>query len=168
MVCSIGSCSVPASTRWRSAPSSCASSRTLTDLAKARTDEALFPPDVTELLQELFGRLAEAIESFAVLVTTQLAADADAAEERLADALARSRATRDLVADLLLEDVQEHPRQWQLHGALLAEIDRVLDELDIEERTKRLGEELDRRSAEAHARRPRLRALARHLGRQPA
>ncbi|CAM5643969.1 hypothetical protein SCALM49S_04877 [Streptomyces californicus] len=72
------------------------------------------------------------------------------------------------MADLLLEDVQEHPRQWQLHGALLAEIDRVLDELDIEERTKRLGEELDRRSAEAHARRPRLRALARRLGRQPA
>ncbi len=33
-------------------------SRTLTDLAKARTEEALFPPDVTELLQELFGRLA--------------------------------------------------------------------------------------------------------------
>ncbi|CAM5240853.1 FUSC family protein [Streptomyces badius] len=92
---------------------------------------------------------------------------AEAAEERLAEALVRSRATRDRVADLLLEDVQEHPRQWQLHGALLAEIDRVLAELDIEERTKRLGEELDRRSGEAHARHPRLRALLRRLGRQP-
>ncbi|MBQ1106040.1 aromatic acid exporter family protein [Streptomyces anulatus] len=143
-------------------------SRTLTDLAKARTEESLFPADVTELLQELFGHLADAIESFAVLVTTQLAADAEAAEDGLADALVRSRATRDRVADLLLEDVQEHPRQWQLHGALLAEIDRVLAELDIEERTERLGEELNRRSAEAHARHPRLRALLRRLGRQPS
>ncbi|MFZ4284102.1 hypothetical protein ACOZD1_29865, partial [Streptomyces rhizosphaericola] len=73
--------------------------------------------------------------------------------------------TRDRVADQLLEDVQEHPRQWQLHGALLAEIDRVLDELDIDERTKRLGEELDRRSSEAHARHPRVRALVRRLSR---
>ncbi|CAM5643916.1 FUSC family protein [Streptomyces californicus] len=69
-------------------------SRTLTDLAKARTEEALFHPDVTELLQELFGRLAEAIESFARTGhDADFAADADAAEERLADALARSRAT---------------------------------------------------------------------------
>ena len=140
-------------------------SRTLTDLAKARTEETLFPADVAELLKELFGQLADAIEAFAVLVTTPLAADGEAAEDRLGEALARSRATRDRVADLLLEDVQEHPRQWQLHGALLAEIDRVLDELDIEERTKRLGEELDRRSSEAHERHPRVRALVRRLSR---
>ncbi|MFZ4284101.1 FUSC family protein, partial [Streptomyces rhizosphaericola] len=66
-------------------------SRTLTDLAKARTEETLFPEDVAELLKELFGRLADAIEAFAVLVTTPLATDGEAAEDRLAEALARSR-----------------------------------------------------------------------------
>ncbi|MFE2933990.1 aromatic acid exporter family protein [Streptomyces sp. NPDC059278] len=139
-------------------------SRTLTDLAKARTDETLFPADVAESLTELFGQLADAVESFSELITTPLAENAEEAEAGLADALAVSRATRDRVADLLLEDVQEHPRQWQLHGALLAEIDRILDELDIDKRTERLGKELDRRSAQLHERHPWLRSVSRRLG----
>jgi uncharacterized membrane protein YccC len=137
--------------------------RTLTDLAKARTEESLFPDDVAEGLRELFAQMAEAIESFATLITTPLSANAEAAEDRLTEALASSRETRDRVAYLLLEDVQEHPRQWQLHGALLAEVDRILDELDIEKRTQRLGEELDRHSVELHERHPWLQAIARRL-----
>ncbi|MGW2840209.1 FUSC family protein [Streptomyces sp. NPDC001493] len=137
--------------------------RTLTDLAKQRTEEKMFPDDVGEGLTELFERMAEAIEAFARLITTPLATGGEQAEDRLAEALARGRETRDRIADLLLEDVQEHPRQWQLHGALLAEVDRVLDELDIDKRTERLGEELDRRSAELHERHPRLRRLSRRL-----
>ncbi|MEU6017036.1 aromatic acid exporter family protein [Streptomyces sp. NPDC047515] len=138
-------------------------SRTLTDLAKARTDETLFPADVAESLRELFGQMADAIESFSELITTPVAENAEEAEDRLARALAVSRATRDRVADLLLEDVQEHPRQWQLHGALLAEVDRILDELDIDKRTERLGKELDRRSAQVHDRHPWLHAVSRRL-----
>ncbi|WP_069170125.1 FUSC family protein [Streptomyces griseus] len=137
--------------------------RTVTDLAKARLDEPLFPEDVAVLLRELFGHMSDAIEGFAVMITTPIAASGEEAEERLADALARSRATRDRVADLLLEDVQEHPRQWQLHGALLAEVDRILDELDIDKRTERLAEELDRRSTQVHERHPRLQAAIRRL-----
>lgn len=137
--------------------------RSLTDLAKARTGEALFPDDVARGLRELFRNMSDAIEGFAVMITTPMAESGEEAEERLADALARSRETRDRVADLLLAGVQEHPRQWQLHGALLAEIDRILDELDIDKRTERLAEELDRRSAEVHERHPRLRAMSRRL-----
>ncbi|MFF1838614.1 aromatic acid exporter family protein [Streptomyces sp. NPDC058231] len=138
--------------------------RTLTDLAKARTDETLFPEDVAVSLRELFAQMAEAIENFAMLITTPVSANAEQAELRLAVALASSRATRDVVAGLLLEDVQEHPRQWQLHGALLAEIDRILDELDIDKRTERLTEELGRHAAEMHERHPRIAALRRRLG----
>lgn len=137
--------------------------RTLTDLAKARTEESLFPDEVADDLRKLFGQMSDAIESFATLITTPLAANAEAAEDRLTEALSASRETRDRVADLLLEGVQAHPRQWQLHGALLAEVDRILDELDIDKRTQRLGEELDRHSAEMHERHPRLQALARRL-----
>lgn len=138
-------------------------SRTLTDLAKARTEETLFPADVAESLTELLGQMAGAIESFSELITAPVAENAEEAEDRLAQALAASRATRDRVANLLLEDVQEHPRQWQLHGALLAEVDRILDELDIDKRTERLGRELDRRSAQLHERHPWLRAVSRRL-----
>ncbi|WP_374984294.1 aromatic acid exporter family protein [Streptomyces fradiae] len=138
-------------------------SRTMTDLAKHRTDENLFPADVSGQLRELFEHMARAVESFAALITTQVAASAEEAEERLAEALADGRAARDRVADMLLEDVQEHPRQWQLHGALLAEVDRILDELDVDKRTERLTQELDRRAAELNERYPRLAALAARL-----
>jgi hypothetical protein len=138
-------------------------SRTLTDLAKHRTEETLFPADVAVLLRELFGHMADAVQSFARLITTQVSANAEEAEEQLTRALAEGRAVRDRVADLLLEDVQEHPRQWQLHGALLSEIDRILDELDVDKRTERLTQELDRHAAEVNERYPRLAALAARL-----
>lgn len=122
--------------------------RTLTDLAKARTEEPLLPADIANALRELFRHMARAIESFAVLITTQVSANAEEAEERLVRELEASRHSRGIVAHLLLDGVQEHPRQWQLHGALLAEIDRILDELDVDKRSQRLAEELHRQSRE--------------------
>ncbi|MET7765006.1 aromatic acid exporter family protein [Streptomyces sp. NPDC005393] len=135
--------------------------RTLTDLAKQRTDEPLFSQDVADALKDLFTHLAAAVENFAVLVTTQVSTNAEEAESRLASELAKAQASRDRVAQLLLRRVQEHPRQWQLHGALLAEIDRILDELDMEQRSKRLMEELDRSTREKRERFPFLRKLRR-------
>jgi hypothetical protein len=138
-------------------------SRTLTDLAKHRTEESLFPDEVAAELQELFGHVANAIQSFAVLITTQVAANAQSAEERLGQALADSAVSRDRTAELLLTGVRAHPRQWQLHGALLAEVDRILDELAVEKRTERLIEELDRYGAELSDRHPRLHMVGRRL-----
>ncbi|MFE2378489.1 aromatic acid exporter family protein [Streptomyces sp. NPDC059398] len=137
--------------------------RTMTDLAKERTDEPLFPEDVAAALQELMGDLADAIESFSVLITTPVAKSAEDAESRLTLALEEAAVTRDRVAHLLLENVQQHPRQWQLHGALLAEVDRILDELDVEKRAERLTQELDRRSLELGERHPQLASAVRRL-----
>ncbi|MFF8373208.1 aromatic acid exporter family protein [Streptomyces lydicus] len=122
--------------------------RTLTDLAKARTDEPLFTEDIASALRELFGHMARAVESFAVLITTQVSANAEEAESQLVRELAASRESREVVAHLLLDGVQQHPREWQLHGALLAEVDRILDELDVEKRSERLVEELNRQGRE--------------------
>lgn len=138
--------------------------RTLTDLAKRRTDEPLFPPDTAAELKELFAHLATAVDSFAVLVTTQVSTNAEEAESRLAGALAEALASRDRVADTLLLRVQRHPRQWQLHGALLAETDRILDELNMEHRSNRLMEELDRHSREQWERFPRIARLRQRVG----
>ncbi|MEU1664199.1 aromatic acid exporter family protein [Streptomyces sparsogenes] len=137
--------------------------RTLTDLAKKRIDEPLFPSDVATALEDLFVHLAAAVESFAILVTTQVSANAEEAETRLASELAKAHASRDVVAHALLERVQQHPRQWQLQGALLAEIDRILDELDMEQRSMRLMEELDRSAREQRERYPFLHKIQRWL-----
>lgn len=132
--------------------------RTLTDLAKNRTEEPLFEPEAGFALEELLARVADAVVSFAVLVTTQVSESAEMAETRLAEDLAAAQGSRERLAQLLLTGVQQHPRQWQLHGAMLAEIDRILDELDMRHRSERLMEELDRASREQRERHPRLAA----------
>ncbi|WUK34005.1 aromatic acid exporter family protein [Streptomyces sp. NBC_00370] len=133
--------------------------RTLTDLAKARREEPLFPEEIGTALEELLGHLADAVVSFAVLVTSDVSASAEMAEGRLAEDLAAATASREEVAQLLLLRIQERPRQWQLYGAVLTEIDRMLDELDMENRSQRLMEELDRSSREQREKHPRLAAF---------
>ncbi|GAA0477156.1 aromatic acid exporter family protein [Streptomyces stramineus] len=137
--------------------------RTLTDLAKARRDEPLFDPEVGEALREVFTHLAQAVENFAVVITSQVQANAEDAEDRLTTELTAGRAGRDRAAELLLRQVLGHPRQWQLHGALLTEVDRILDELDVEERSRRLTEHLDRHAREQHNRHPLLNAVKQRL-----
>ncbi|OAR26571.1 hypothetical protein A8W25_13170 [Streptomyces sp. ERV7] len=137
--------------------------RSVTDLAKERTEEHLFEPETGIALRDVFEHLAQAVESFAVLITTQVRANAEEAENRFAAELAAARASRDRVAVLLLVQVRRDPRQWQLHGALLAEVDRILDELDVEKRSQRLVEELDRHSRERRERHRLLRRLQRGL-----
>lgn len=137
---------------------------TLTDLAAHRSGEPLFPDEVAVALRELFTHLGDAVATFAVLITSQVSTSAEQAEARLFTELETSRATRERVARLLLARVQEHPRQWQLHGSLLANVDRILDELDIERRSAHLAEELDRYSRERYKRRPgRLRRVRERL-----
>ncbi|MEE1941213.1 aromatic acid exporter family protein [Streptomyces sp. TRM 70361] len=140
-----------------------AMSRTLTDLAAHRRDEPLFPPDVAAATEELFDHLADAVHNFAVLVTSPLSSSSEKAENRLAEAMEAGRASREKVAHLLLARTQEHPRQWHLQGALLAEADRLLDELDVEKRSTRLAEELDRYTREERDRHPVLYELKRRL-----
>ncbi|WEV28873.1 aromatic acid exporter family protein [Streptomyces sp. 71268] len=135
--------------------------RTLTDLAKHRRDEPLFEPEVADALAELIEHVADAVESFATLVTTQVSADAQQAETRLTEVLDAAADRRERAARLLGESVRDDPRQWHLRGALLSEIDRMLDEMDMEHRTTRLMEELDRNAREDRGRFPRLRKLVR-------
>jgi hypothetical protein len=128
--------------------------RSLTDLAKEREPEPLFEPRTGALVEQLLSEIADAIVSFAVLVTTHVSTNAESAEERLAAELQAAAATRDKLAETMLEEVRRDPRQWQLHGAVLTEVNRILDELAIEHRSRRLLEELDRSTREQRERRP--------------
>ncbi|WP_329223073.1 aromatic acid exporter family protein [Streptomyces sp. NBC_01485] len=138
--------------------------RTLTDLAREREPQPLFPPGTGETVERLLSEIADALVSFAVLVTTSVSLNADAAEARLTAELRQAAATRDKLAQLLTEQLQHDARQWHLHGAVLTEVNRILDELDTEHRTSRLLEDLDRVSREQRARMPRLTRLRERLG----
>jgi uncharacterized membrane protein YccC len=139
--------------------------RTLTDLAKERESERLFARQAGAAVEQLLSEIADAVVSFAVLVTTDVSRSAESAEERLASQLRQAAATRDKLGQLLLEEVQRDASQWQLHGAVLTEVNRILDELDTEHRSQRLLEELDRTSREQRERMPRLTRLQEALRR---
>jgi uncharacterized membrane protein YgaE (UPF0421/DUF939 family) len=140
--------------------------RTLTDLAKEREPEPLFAAETGATLERLLAEIADAVVSFAVLVTTSVSENAESAEERLSAELRQAALTRDKLAQSLLEEVQRDARQWQLYGAVLTEVNRILDEMDTEHRSRRLLEELDRHTRELRERLPRLTRLRDRL-RQP-
>ncbi|GAA3782370.1 aromatic acid exporter family protein [Streptomyces chiangmaiensis] len=133
--------------------------RTLADLAKEREGEPLFEPAIGATLERLLSEIGDAVVSFAVLVTTDVSRSAESAEARLAEELITAGATRDKLAQLLREEVQRDTRQWQFHGAILTEVNRILDEMDTEHRTRRLLEELDHNAREQRERNPRLARL---------
>lgn len=130
--------------------------RTLTDLAKEREPERLFEEETGAVFEQLLAEIADAVVSFAVLVTTSVSANAESAEERLASQLRQAEGTRDKLAELLYAEAGRDPQRWQLLGALLTEVNRILDEMNTEHRTRRLFEELDRHSREQRERLPRL------------
>lgn len=133
--------------------------RTLTDLAREREPNPLFSAQVGAAVERLLAEIGDAVVSFAVLVTTDISRSAESAEARLTAELSTATATRDKLAQLLLEEIQRDARQWQLHGAVLTEVNRILDELDTEHRSQRLLEELDRCTREQRERSPRLTRL---------
>lgn len=114
-------------------------------------------------MERLLSEIADAVVSFAVLVTTSVSVSAESAEARLTAELRQAAATRDKLAQLLLEEVQRDARTWQLYGAVLTEVNRILDEMDTEHRSRRLLEELDRTSREQRERMPRLTRLRESL-----
>ncbi|MEW1647348.1 MULTISPECIES: FUSC family protein [unclassified Streptomyces] len=138
--------------------------RTFTDLAKEREPEPLFAAPTGAAVEQVLSEVGDAVVSFAVLVTTDVSVSAQSAESRLAAELHTAAATRDKLAQLLLEEVQRDAAQWQLLGAMLTEVNRMLDELDTEHRSRRLFEELDRCAREQRARMPRLTRLRERVG----
>ncbi|AZQ32625.1 hypothetical protein EJ357_03515 [Streptomyces cyaneochromogenes] len=138
--------------------------RTLTDLAKEREPEPLFAKETGAVVEQLLSEIADAVVSFSVLVTTHVSSNADAAESRLSAELRTAVGTRDKLALLLREEAERESGHWQLHGAVLTEVNRILDELDTEHRSRRLLEELDRVSQEQRVRMPRLTRLRERMG----
>jgi Aromatic acid exporter family member 1 len=79
---------------------------------------------------ELLGDLAVVVHAFGALLRAEVEGSATAEETALADALDRLRLDRVRHAEALLADPREHPDLWELDGALIALVDRMLIELD--------------------------------------
>ncbi|MFJ9544224.1 aromatic acid exporter family protein [Streptomyces sp. NPDC101225] len=133
--------------------------RTFTDLTKARAPEPPFTPGTGAAVEQLLSEIADSVVSFAVLVTSPVSTSAESAESRLAAGLRQAATTRDKLAQLLLEEVERDARTWHFYGAVLTEVNRIIDEMDTEHRSRRLFEELDRNARDQRERMPRLTRL---------
>ncbi|MDX3071397.1 aromatic acid exporter family protein [Streptomyces sp. NPDC088354] len=117
--------------------------RSLTEMERERGPrEPLFSQELADGMDELFADMADAVDSYGRLIAAQVTAGAEQAEARLEDALRRGREERDRIAALLWAETERRWENWDLHGALLANIDRLLNELDLEQRSRWLSEQL--------------------------
>jgi hypothetical protein len=128
--------------------------------------------EVRQALATLLRDLGRAMRAFGAVLRVEvegvddLAHVGDADLAAALDVLHRDRGT---LTRLLLVDPAGETHRWQLHGALLASVDRVLRELDVGERARlreRLREEARRDRARAVQTMGRLRATQQVVPRQ--
>ncbi|HET6876007.1 MAG TPA: aromatic acid exporter family protein [Jatrophihabitans sp.] len=112
-----------------------------------RSDEQLRRMAIAALL----GDLARSLAAFGALVRAEAEHAGSPHNTELVEALDAVGETRARMTELLLVNPRDELGRWQLHGSLLAGIERVVAELDIEEFGRR--KERRRREAAAAARR---------------
>jgi hypothetical protein len=129
-----------------------------------------YAADVRAAFALLLGDLGDAIRSFGRLVRAEVDQDPTLAEVEHATSLEALREVRARVTELLLIGPRDDPEFWTLNVTVLATVERVLRELDVDEhvrlqeRRRQMDEDRRRRRETAQ----RLRATARQLGDLPA
>jgi hypothetical protein len=91
-------------------------------------------PELSEALGRLLDEVAGAVRTFGETLAASVPGP-QANQAPLLRALARARAARDDVAKAMAAGPREEPGAWQVHGHLLANVDRLLSELDPEGQT---------------------------------
>jgi Aromatic acid exporter family member 1 len=95
-----------------------------------------YDPDVREAFAVLLRELADAIRAFGTLVRREAEGTLDPEGADIWMALESLREARARLTELLLVDPRHNPHLWELHGSLLLSAERVLRELDVEERAR--------------------------------
>jgi Aromatic acid exporter family member 1 len=107
--------------------------RSLVDLDTVTGGQGPDPP-LRIALARLLEETAGAVRAFGELVSANLPGP-PANEAPLRRALGRATACRDEVARAMAAGPRDQPGAWQVHGHLLANLDRLLSELDPEGQT---------------------------------
>jgi Aromatic acid exporter family member 1 len=91
-------------------------------------------PALADALSRLLEEVADAVRAFGEHLMASVPGP-PANQAPLMRALARARAGRDDLAKAMAAGPREEPDAWQVHGHLLANVDRLLSELDPEGQT---------------------------------
>jgi hypothetical protein len=105
--------------------------RDLADLAEAIEERGQPEPEILTALGRLLVELGEGVAAFGELVAPDVAGPPrDVVPMRIALEIARTH--RDVLAELMLVDARDDRDLWHIQGSLLADVDRLLRELDVE------------------------------------
>jgi Aromatic acid exporter family member 1 len=103
----------------------------LADLADAVEAKGQAEPELLVALGRLLVELGGGVAAFGQLVAPEVAGPPREAVP-LHIALEIARTHRDVLAELMLVDARTDPELWHIQGGLLANVDRLLREIDLE------------------------------------
>jgi uncharacterized membrane protein YgaE (UPF0421/DUF939 family) len=105
--------------------------RDLADLAERIEQQGQAEPEVLVALGRLLVELGGGVAAFGQLVAPEVAGPPrEAVPVHIALEIARTH--RDVLAELMLIDARGDPELWHIQGSLLANVDRLLREIDLE------------------------------------
>ena len=110
-----------------------------------------YQPELAEAFGGLLHDLGGSLRAFGALVRAEADPSQPGTDTALAEALESLRETRAFLTELLLVDARQDPTLWLLRGSLLAAVERVLRELDLDERRHR-RQQWEREQAERRRR----------------
>jgi uncharacterized membrane protein YccC len=106
--------------------------RDLADFAAVMEERDEAEPEILVALGRLLVELGEGVTAFGSLVAPDVVSQPGEAIP-LRIALEIAQAHRDMLAEIMLVDFEADPALWQIQGSLLANVDRLLREIDIEQ-----------------------------------
>jgi hypothetical protein len=101
-----------------------------------RPDAPAFGRAAQEHLAAMLEDLAAAMRTYGRVVRAEVAGDTGPAESELAENVDCARRHRDRIAELLQQMSPGDAAEWSLRGELLVHLDRLLDQLRVEHRTR--------------------------------
>ncbi|WP_460459294.1 FUSC family protein [Angustibacter peucedani] len=124
--------------------------RSIADGVRDNENEPGYDDELRAAFAVLLRDLAGAVRAFGAVVRAEAESADGRTDERvtthpvpeqpLVQSLEALRETRARVTELLLVDAGSDPGLWQVRGSLLAAVERVLVELDVEQRARRRRE----------------------------
>jgi hypothetical protein len=132
-------------------------SRILAD--RAREEGPPYPEEVRQRLARTLRAIADAVDAFGALVRTEVVGG-EAMEPALTRALTDAWRELSELSQALRSEGSMDERGWELHGALVAQLGRLLRDIDVEHRV-RMREEWQREDEGRRDERRQLRTLRR-------
>jgi hypothetical protein len=110
-------------------------SRSIADSTRG-PDEPVFGRVAQEHLSGMLRELAEAMRAYGRMIRYEVAGDTGDVDSELRRRLGRAERHRDLLAEALLGMSTGDPAEWSLRGELLVHLDRLVNQLRVEHRTR--------------------------------